>query len=63
MVNQWLRRAFARLRPVACAAGALAMLSNDVHAQTRTAAQAERERRTETARAARLRNEAAPRGV
>ncbi len=44
---------------VACAAGALAMLSNDVHAQTRTAAQAERDRRSETARAERLRNEAA----
>lgn len=35
------------------------MLSNDVHAQTRTAAQAERDRRSETARAERLRTEAA----
>lgn len=44
---------------VACAAGALAMLSTDVAAQTRTAAQAERDRRTEAARAERLRTEAA----
>lgn len=44
---------------VACAAGALAMLSQDVYAQTRTAAQAERAGRAETARAERLRNEAA----
>ncbi|HRP11816.1 MAG TPA: peptidoglycan DD-metalloendopeptidase family protein [Terricaulis sp.] len=43
---------------VACAAGALAMLSTDVSAQTRTAAQAERDGRSETARATRLRNEA-----
>jgi len=35
------------------------MLSNDVHAQTRTAVQAERDGRAETARAERLRGEAA----
>lgn len=44
---------------VACAAGALAIISTPVLAQTRTAAQAERDRRAETARAERLRNEAA----
>lgn len=43
---------------VACAAGALALLSDDVSAQTRTAAQAERDRRSETARAERLRRQA-----
>jgi murein hydrolase activator len=44
---------------VACAAGVLALLCDPVLAQTRTASQAERDRRTETARAERLRNEAA----
>jgi septal ring factor EnvC (AmiA/AmiB activator) len=44
---------------VACAAGALALLCNDVSAQTRTAAQVERDHRAETARAERLRTEAA----
>lgn len=43
---------------VACAAGALALISTPVLAQTRTAAQAERDGRSETARAERLRREA-----
>jgi murein hydrolase activator len=53
------RGAWRALAQAACAAGAFAAFLGTADAQTRTAAQAERERRTEATRAERLRAEAA----